>query len=236
LSTIKSKLLKSSHKAVFFDAGGTLLEPYPSVGHIYSQYAKKYGYESTPDALNEAFQKTWDHRNGLSSLQLGISTKEESEWWRQFVKDVFDRIKPMDDFDTFFDELYDAFLSGKTWKIFDDVKETLEALKKKGLYLAIISNWDSRLIEICKGMDLGKYFDEIFVSALVRYAKPDSRIFQKAADTAGVLPEEAVHIGDSLEDDYYGAKDAGMDALYLDRDGRRKYPDVAVIRSLREIC
>jgi len=141
----------------------------------------------------------------------------------------------MENFDTFFDELYDAFLSGKTWKIFDDVKETLETLKKKGLYLAIISNWDSRLIEICKGMDLKKYFDEIFVSALVKYAKPDSRIFQKAADTAGVLPEEAIHIGDSLEDDYYGAKDAGLDALFLDRTGKVRYPEVRTIKSLKEI-
>ncbi len=235
MNNTKKSHLERHTKALFFDAGGTLLKPFPSVGDVYSFYAKKYGKDIDPKILNKVFYQVWNHRNGLAALQTGVSEKEEKSWWKELVRDVFRLVDPIERFDDFFDELYHAFASENTWKIFDEVFDVLTNLKAQGYYLAIISNWDHRLIEICANLKLDKCFDEIFVSALVGYAKPDSRIFEKACDKGGVLPREALHIGDSITDDYYGAKNAGLDALFLDREGTCNIPEVLTIQSLREV-
>ena len=47
-------------KAVTFDAGGTLLEPWPSVGAIYAAVAEEFGYPHlAPERLNSAFAAAW---------------------------------------------------------------------------------------------------------------------------------------------------------------------------------
>jgi putative hydrolase of the HAD superfamily len=222
-------------KALFFDAGGTLLKPYPSVGDVYSRHAKRYGCEADPENLNRIFYSLWNHRNGLASLQTGVSEKEEKSWWRTLVWEVFEQVGGIEGFNEFFEDLYYSFASKDTWRVFDEVSEVLAKIKKRGIYLAIISNWDSRLFHICSSLGLDRYFDAIFASASVGFAKPDPRIFQKALDTAGVLPEEALHVGDSLEDDYYGAQAVGLRAYFLDRSGKSKYPEVPTIQNLRDL-
>jgi putative hydrolase of the HAD superfamily len=232
---IPKKYLEPRHKAVFFDAGGTLLEPYPSVGDVYSSYAKKYGCEASPQELNRIFHNVWESRNNLTALQTGVGEKEEKAWWKDVVWEVFKQVGGIESFDQFFDELYYSFASKETWRVFEEVAEVLIELRRSGFYLGIISNWDSRLSHICSTLGLDKYFDSILISALVGFAKPDPRIFQTACDTAGVLPEEAIHIGDSLEDDYYGAQSAGLSAVFLDRLGRSRYPEIATISNLSSI-
>lgn len=151
------------------------------------------------------------------------------------VWDVFKEVGGIEAFDEFFEELYYSFASKDTWKVFDEVTEILVEFKKTGVFVGVISNWDSRLLSICASLEIDQYFDGIFVSALVGFAKPDVRIFQKALDTAGVLPHEAIHVGDSLEDDYYGAQSAGLEAYFLDRSGKAKYSKVSTIQNLKEL-
>ncbi len=222
-------------KAVFFDAGGTLLRPYPSVGEIYSSFAKKHGKKVHPDHVNTVFYELWHHRNGLAALQAGTSNKAEKAWWRELVREVFDRFNGMENFEIFFEDLYHSFASKDTWQVFEETEKVLQTLKDKGYYLAIISNWDSRLLQICKSLDLERHFDAIHASALVGFAKPDPRIFQTALDHAGVLADEAVHVGDSVEDDYFGADALGIKAFFLDRTGDQRHPKVRTIRSLDEL-
>ena len=50
-------------------------------------------------------------------------------------------------------------------------------------------------------------------------AKPDPAIFERALARAGVAPHEALHVGDSLREDYHGARAAGLSALLLERHG-----------------
>ncbi len=48
-------------------------------------------------------------------------------------------------------------------------------------------------------------------------AKPDPRIFLAAAECLGVAPENILHIGDDVELDVVGARDAGMRAAWINR-------------------
>jgi putative hydrolase of the HAD superfamily len=55
--------------------------------------------------------------------------------------------------------------------------------------------------------------------------KPHEAIFRRMLELLEVAPDEAVMVGDSVEDDVDGAHAVGMRAVLLDRDGR--HPDVA---------
>lgn len=204
-------------KAVFFDAGGTLLHPYPSVGEIYAQVGGKFGSKAKPEYLEQLFRRHWLKRDGLSGLTGQLDEKIERTWWKHLVKDVFEEAGGVDNFEEFFHELYDLFARPEVWRLYPDVMESLVTLKKSGKKLGIISNWDSRLFKISEGLGLDGYFDFILASAVFGSSKPSAKIFEEALKKAGVDPHEAIHIGDSFEDDVRGAKAAGIDAILIDR-------------------
>ena len=57
------------------------------------------------------------------------------------------------------------------------------------------------------------------VSALkVGVSKPDARIFQAAAQAVGVQAHEVLHVGDDAVLDVLGARDAGMQAAWVNRE------------------
>lgn len=204
-------------KAVFFDAGGTLLHPYPSVGQIYAEVACRYGCKAQPEQLEVLFRRHWLKRDGLTALASHNDEKVERMWWRGLVNDIFTEAGGVSDFDAFFHELYDLFGHPDVWRLYPDVKDLLARLKKQGKKLGIISNWDSRLFKICEGLGLTGHFDFILASAVFGASKPSPKIFQEALKRAGVQPHEAVHIGDSFEDDVRGAKALGIHAILIDR-------------------
>ena len=61
---------------------------------------------------------------------------------------------------------------------------------------------------------LFSYFDVVVVSEEIGYSKPDSRIFEHAIRELQVSPKETLFVGDSVEHDYYGARNAGIDFCY----------------------
>ena len=211
----------ASFKAVFFDAGGTLLHPYPSVGEIYFEVASRYGCRTPAGVLESKFRDAWLKRDGIGNLASHSNEKVERDWWKNLVFEVFSETLPGQNFEKFFAELYDLFAQPQVWRLYPGVHELLENLKNQKKRLAIISNWDSRLFKICAGLDIEKYFDFILASAVFGASKPSPLIFQEALRRTGVLPHEAVHIGDSLADDIHGAHQVGIHAIHIDR-----HPDV----------
>ncbi|MEM2565153.1 MAG: HAD-IA family hydrolase, partial [Candidatus Bathyarchaeia archaeon] len=68
----------------------------------------------------------------------------------------------------------------------------------------------------------------------VRRAKPDPEVFRYAIKLLHIQPNEAVFIGDSLERDYFGALNAGLRAILIDRENSVR-GDIVKISNLREI-
>jgi len=218
-------------RAVFFDAGGTLFQPHPSVGELYARTAAKHGMKVDPHKVEHIFREEFARRDKLESVEAHRSEKNEREWWHSLVKDVFAQVTEINNFEAYFEDLYDLFARAEAWKLYPEVIGLLEILKAQKLILGIISNWDHRLHSICTEMQLTHYFDFILASAVVGSAKPDSGIFKEALKRADVAPHEAVHVGDSVENDYHGAKNVGIRALLVDRSGRAP-KDVETIPSL----
>ena len=70
--------------------------------------------------------------------------------------------------------------------------------------------------------------------------KPDPRAFQAALDAMNILPAEAVYVGDDWRNDVCGARDAGLQPVWLKHHSvRRNWPpgsgDVPVIHALGEL-
>ena len=221
-------------KVVFFDAGGTLFRPYPSVGDVYARTAAKHGVRVDAARVEKAFHAKWHERNGMTTLAGVSSEKMEREWWYALVRDVFGNLAAFDDFDAFFRELYDLFARAECWRLFDDSVPILSRLKADGFRLGIISNWDHRLFSIVEQLSLSSYFEQVIASSAVGTAKPGRRIFETALQAMRAAPSECLHVGDSLEDDYHGAMRAGLRAVLLDRQ-RKAYNEVTRIETLDEL-
>lgn len=220
------------YRAIFFDAGGTLFRPYPSVGEIYERVASKYGCKARAGELEKKFHDAWLKRDGLKALASHLSEKIERDWWRELVHEVFDEYALGGRFETFFEELYDVFARPSSWELFPDTLDVLKHLRKGKQKIGIVSNWDSRLFHLCEGLGLTPYFDFILASAVFGAAKPSDKIFKEALKLSGVEPHEAVHIGDSLEDDIHGARKSGIHAVLVDRKASGKKRDLSHLDEL----
>ena len=66
---------------------------------------------------------------------------------------------------------------------------------------------------------IGRHFRAQVGAREVGVAKPGRRIFEVAAEAAGVALHEVLHIGDDAALDGLGALDAGMQVVWLNRDG-----------------
>jgi putative hydrolase of the HAD superfamily len=70
-------------------------------------------------------------------------------------------------------------------------------------------------------------------------AKPDGRIFAAAASRLGLAPEQVLHVGDDPALDVLGALAAGMQAVWVNRDGKpwaHEAQPHATVTHLGELC
>ena len=226
---------RKSVKAVFFDAGGTLFRPFPSVGEIYARTASPYGcYDARK--LEAEFETAWNKRGGLSSLGSETSEAKERAWWQSLVEEVFESQGGVKQFDEFFEKLHRSFEDKHLWEIFPEVLEVLHGLRARGLILGVVSNWDLRLPRLFRNLGLDAYFDFLLTSSMCGVTKPSQGIFREALRQASCQPEEVLHVGDTYEEDFVGARRAGIRALLLDRNrsGNSAPPEFR-ISSLREL-
>ena len=226
-----------NYKAVFFDVGGTLLRVHPSVGDVYATHARDYGFTGSADDLNREFRQEWSNMGGMESLGREKGVEIERAFWKELVRRVFGAHGGLNNFDRYFDHIYDVFRSKESWRVFEDVTESglLDQLQQKGIILGVVSNWDSRLPEILKNTGLASYFNFILASTVVGSAKPDAGIFEEALQRAGVAPEQACHIGDEPTADIEGARNVGIHSILIDRAGHHNSVSATKVTSFKEL-
>lgn len=200
-------------RAVTFDVGGTLIEPWPSVGHVYEEVAARFGIKGVaPEALNRRFAAAWKTRRDFDYSRAA---------WQEVVNQTFAGLWPEPPGRACFDAIYECFATAASWRLFDDVLPALAALKARGLRLAVISNWDERLRPLLRDLRLDIYFDAFAISHETGCTKPAPGIFLRAVAELDVPPACVLHIGDSATADVAGARTAGISATLLDRKAAR---------------
>ncbi len=226
---------------IFFDAAGTLFQVKGSVEEIYLAYAEKYGVKRTTEsreAVKAAFRRALGEAPPpVFQVNEPLELKRcERLWWFDVVHNVFYRVGMFEGFDAYFEEVFHAFDGPAHWVLYPETLGVLKELKGRGFELGIISNFDSRLFNVLRGLGLSDSFDTVTISSLAHAAKPAAEIFRRALEKHAADPEEAVHVGDSVRDDVEGACSAGLTAVLLDRNRDRGGQPVGSGRSGRTIA
>lgn len=99
--------------------------------------------------------------------------------------------------------------------LFEGTHEVLSVLKEK-YKLHIITNGflESQTMKM-ERTNINQYFEHIFVSEVIGLYKPDIALFNHALEVVGAKAQQTLMIGDSLEADILGAKNAGIDQVYF---------------------
>ncbi|HYR90246.1 MAG TPA: HAD-IA family hydrolase [Terriglobia bacterium] len=215
-------------RAVLFDAAETLFTTRGSVGEIYGSIAREYGSQAAPEVIQAAFVR---HFRGAGP----ISTENQKQWWRDVVFRVFSDVGMVENFDEFFNKVYDRFRDSQGWILFPETREVLDHLKRFSIKIGVISNFDDRIYSVMRSLDILSYFDSVTISSQTGYCKPDPRIFEAAIRALGVPASDILLVGDSLRDDVEAGKRAGLTAVLMDRSGRYASIEVPRISTLKEV-
>lgn len=206
-------------RLITLDVNNTLLRVRGSIGELYSKTAQKYGLRLDSKTLDTEFRKVYGvyyNKYPNFGVEDGISTEE---WWSKVVSKTLknagcDDDQVVQDISSF---LYVEFTQASKWDVFPEVKTVLQHLTSKGFTLGVVSNFDERLPKILHTLDLIKYFSFVLCSTEIKIAKPSLEIFRLALERAGVSPNEALHVGDNINLDYYPSIKVGMSAYLVDR-------------------
>ncbi|MEX0717293.1 MAG: HAD-IA family hydrolase [Planctomycetaceae bacterium] len=232
-------------RAIAFDAVGTLIHPVPPVAAIYAEIGRRHGSRLAHDEIARRFRDAfaqseaetpddpadWDRLDRRRCDEAG-----ERNRWRTIVTTV---LEDADDPDACFEELFAHFAQPSAWAAFPDVTDALTELRERGLRTAIASNFDARLLGLCREMPELREIDAKIVSSLVGYRKPSGAFYRALVDACDVDADEIVMVGDDWTNDVLGARRAGLQAVLLRRDARHGSnpgaPKPTAIRSLRAL-
>lgn len=202
-------------RAVTFDVGGTLIQPWPSVGHVYATVAAEFGLAGlNPGDLNRQFAAAWRRREDFDYARAS---------WLGLVDETFAGLCPKPPGQDCFEAMYERFAHAPAWRIFEDVRPALQQLRSRQLKLGVISNFDERLRPLLARLELAEWFEVIVVSHDLQCPKPAAALFSRAAHLLGTPAHEILHVGDSATEDAAGARAAGFKSILIDRGeaGRR---------------
>jgi len=120
-------------------------------------------------------------------------------------------------------------------RLFPDAIETLDALG--GFRLGVVSNGSSaRQRQKLATVGMVDRFAAVMISEDIGVAKPHPEIFEAACEAVSASPSACIHVGDRLDADALGARDAGLTGVWLDRSGAGGAPaSVPTIAKLTEL-
>jgi len=214
--------------AVFLDALGTLVELQPPAPRLRALLAER-GFEVDEETAARGFGAEigyylQHHLEGSDRARLDDLRDRCAEAMRAALE--------LPDLDHA--TARQVMLAALEFRPFDDALAVMAELAAGGHDLLIVSNWDCSLPDWLGPAGLLDHVLAVVTSARAGAAKPDARIFEQALQLAGVSPEEAVHVGDSIENDVEGARALGIRAVLVARDGPAP-EGVEAVSSLSEL-
>jgi len=188
--------------AVTVDGFGTLvqlLDPVPSLVRSLEQR----GIDRDPDVVRTAFRAEVDYYRpeALRGCDPDSLARLHRDCTQVFLKGVGAELEP--------ESFVEDFMASIRFEAVPGAIETLEGVRRRGIELAVVSNWDIGLSEHLGRIGADRLFSAVVTSAEAGAAKPDPAAFRLALERLGVEPARALHCGDEDEDER-GAEAAGM--------------------------
>lgn len=101
-------------------------------------------------------------------------------------------------------------------RTYDGTLEMLSALRENGKKVYLLSNAQRIFTEYeMNELQITPYFDAIYISSDYGYKKPDPRFFRKLMEECRISPETGIMVGNDGICDMQGAKQLGLDTLYV---------------------
>lgn len=152
------------------------------------EYAVQYAHEAYPEIpIEEVFRELYAAKGVESDSALTLHTGQ----------------------------MFRAYAT-KHIRLYGYAKELLTALRENGRGVYLLSNAQRIFTEYeLYYLGIHDLFDGILISSDHGCKKPDERFFQILSERYGLLPEESLMIGNDMETDIAGAKQAGMDSFYI---------------------
>ncbi len=194
---------------ISFDATGTLFDPLPSIGAIYSEILQGHDIFLSEPELEMRFMAEF-HKSRSETLTV-INEANEKERWKKVVEGILG-----DEYsERVFSTLWTSLGEGYRWRTKPKLRSTLQHLRELGFRLIVVSNWDQRLHRILGDLNIRSYFEHVFISTEVGAEKPSKEIFQRVAEELVTDPTTLLHLGNSPSNDLKPALRAGWNALLL---------------------
>ena len=225
-------------KAVFFDFYNTLAYFWPPVQVIQAAACKQVGLFVEAEGILEGYAKAdelFSRENHDRPLYL--RSEEERNRFFSHYEQLILRGAGLDVSLALAESVWKVGATvPKSFALFGDVSPTLTKLKEMNLATGVLSNLAEPLPPIMNALGIDSHLDVLVTSLEVGAEKPDPRMFQAALKKVGILPNEAVHVGDQYHSDVGGARGVGIHAVLLDRDDLHpEITDCPRIASLAEL-
>ncbi|HRD32371.1 MAG TPA: HAD-IA family hydrolase [Fimbriimonadaceae bacterium] len=226
----------SRPQAISFDCAQTLLWVDWEPVRLVCQSATDMGFGGDSRAA-EIYGRLLKSRWG-EYLTLNEAGNEDATdaWWARLGQDWVREVGWPEDAAAIIAQRATAKLYGPNadvFGLFPDTLPTLEALKERGVRMAVVSNWDISLDRTLRAFGIDQFFEVTVASMVVNSEKPDPGIFQHALGRLGVAPEEVWHVGDDAVADAQGARQVGIRSFLIDREFKGDSP--FVISSLSQL-
>ena len=213
-------------RAVVFDVDFTLAKPGPDLGpEGYARLGSRHGLTLDPGRYDDA------RRAALVDLKRHPELDHDEEIWIRFTERIIEGMGGAGDTYAAACEMEGAWAHAHHFELYEDAIPTLDALRDRGLKLGLLSN-SARDLDEFVGHH-GLTVDAVLTSRAHGKTKPHEAIFRRMLELLDVAVDEAVMVGDTVEDDVEGALAVGMVAVLVDREGR--YPERESITDLRAL-
>lgn len=217
-------ILRVTYRAVFFDAGETLVHPTPSFPELFASTVTREGHPRTAAQIMDGLSMVSDEfaRAAVEEELWTTHPDRSRRFWIRVYERFLDALKIRDAIGLT-DTLYATFTTLSNYEAFDDVPPTLRSLRAAGLTLGVISNFEPWLQDLLEQLSLDAWLDVCVISGVEGVEKPDPAIFRIALERSGLAPPEVAYVGDIPDFDIEPAAAVGMSPVLIDR--RERHPD-----------
>lgn len=225
-SIVPKKTLKV--KAVLFDLGNTLVHQQPY--EPFQRILQANGVFKPIEEIREAFEKGSREFDVEKHKALG-----PHEFYVRWNMTILKHLRITRSVRKLAEEIERQWFNFSKVYVYPDVRDSLRNLKQMGLKLGVVTGgYELDIEQILPWAGLEQFFDICVGFDTTGKRKPSPEAFKHTLKQLDVKPEEAIFVGDSLEQDYFGAQKVGMKAVLIQREGK-PVAGVKTIKSLKEI-
>lgn len=221
-------------KAAIFDLGNTLIHTERT--GPFRQRLEELGVERSSQEIQDAFDFSDKHFMKNYPGELGQDPKD---FYMKYLDLMLAYLHILEvSKEELYRNIFEKSPPRSVWVPYEETVPFLTELRRRGVRVGLLTNWDPGARDLLARLDLTRFFDSIVVSSEIQSEKPARKGFLQSLDELGIPPREAIYVGDNYYDDVVGANQVGMRAALLNRSsfqGGHMAGDYVDIHSLMDL-